>query len=456
MSKTSILIVDDEKNSRDGLARALQKSYDVVIAENGQKALDVLATRPVDIMLSDVRMPGMDGLTLLQRALARTPQPLCIMLTAYGTIELAVEAMKRGAYDFLTKPINLDRLDILLQRAVHSRKVEIENKQLREQLDSKYNLTSIVGQSQAMEEVFDTVRQVAPSRATVLIQGESGTGKELVAHAIHQLSPRNHGPYVAVHCAALSSNLLESELFGHEKGAFTGANERRRGRFEMADGGTLFLDEVGEIDPSIQVKILRVLEERNFERVGGHENIEVDVRLVAATNRDLKKMVEEGKFREDLFYRLYVVVLTLPPLRDRQGDIPILVQHFLQSMAKENGKVIEGVTPEVMDIMQAYTWPGNVRELRNIVERMVVLSRNPKIGVRDLPASLRDLGRSAGQPGFSSPNGLNIENAERQLVVRALKTHNNNRTKAAKELGISRRTLHRKLHEYGLLETFPS
>lgn len=453
MSKTSILIVDDEKNSRDGLARALQRSYEVVVAENGQKALDVLATRPVDIMLSDVRMPGMDGLTLLQRALARTPQPLCIMLTAYGTIELAVEAMKRGAYDFLTKPINLDRLDILLQRAVHSRKVEIENKQLREQLDSKYNLTSIVGQSQAMEEVFDTVRQVAPSRATVLIQGESGTGKELVAHAIHQLSPRNHGPYVAVHCAALSSNLLESELFGHEKGAFTGANERRRGRFEMADGGTLFLDEVGEIDPSIQVKILRVLEERNFERVGGHENIEVDVRLVAATNRDLKKMVEEGKFREDLFYRLYVVVLTLPPLRERQGDIPILVQHFLQSMAKDNGKVIEGVTPEVMDILQSYTWPGNVRELRNIVERMVVLSRSPKIGVRDLPASLRDLGRGAGQPGFSSPSGLNIENAERQLVVRALKTHNNNRTKAAKELGISRRTLHRKLNEYGLHET---
>jgi DNA-binding NtrC family response regulator len=449
MKKPSILIVDDEKNSREGLARALQRHYDVHLADSGARALEQLAAQPVDVLLSDVRMPGMDGLTLLQRAMARSPQPVCIMLTAYGNVETAVEAMKRGAYDFLTKPINLDRLDLVLRRALHSRHIEAENRQLHEQLDSKYGMTNIVGQSTAMQEMFDTIRQVAPSRATVLIQGESGTGKELVAHAIHHLSPRAQGPYVAVHCAALSHNLLESELFGHEKGAFTGASERRRGRFEMADGGTLFLDEIGEIDPSIQVKILRVLEERRFERVGGSESLDVDVRLVAATNRNLRKLVDEGRFREDLFFRLNVVVIDLPPLRERTSDIPLLIHHFTRQFAKENDRRIEGLTPDALDVLTAYGWPGNVRELRNVIERMVVLSRGDKLTVRDLPAAIRDASRPAGAAGSRSGD-LSLEEAEKNLISRALRTHDGNRTLAARELGISRRTLHRKLNEYGL------
>jgi DNA-binding NtrC family response regulator len=449
MNKPTILIADDEKNTREGLARALQRQYDVLLAEDGRRALELLEQRPVDVILSDVRMPGMDGLTLLSRALARQPQPLVILLTAYGTVETAVEAMKRGAYDFLTKPVNLDQLDLKLKQALRSREVEVENRVLREQLDEKFGLEKILGTSAPMQEVFDTLRQVAPTRATVLVEGESGTGKELVARAIHQLSPRVQGPFVPVHCAALSKTLLESELFGHEKGAYTGATERRQGRFEMADGGTLFLDEIGEIDPAVQVKILRVLEEHKFERVGGSEMIEVDVRLLAATNRDLKKMVAEGAFREDLFYRLYVVNVHLPPLRERGSDIPMLAQHFLQEFAAENKKAVTGLTPDALDLLAAYRWPGNVRELRNVMERMVVLARSEKLTVRDLPANIREL--SGGKPlGGALAGHLTIEAAEKQLIVQALKQHAGNRTLAAQQLGLSRRTLHRKLNEYGL------
>jgi two-component system, NtrC family, response regulator AtoC len=443
-----ILVVDDEKNTREGLARALRRTYDVVLAEEGSRALELLAENSVDVMLSDVRMPGMDGLTLMQRALARTPPPVCILLTAYGNVEMAVEAMKRGAYDFLTKPVHLDRLDLLVQRALRDREMESENRNLREQLDSKFGLERIIGQSPAMQEVFDTIRQVGPSRSTVLIQGESGTGKELVAHAIHRLSAQTNGPFVAVHCAALSQNLLESELFGHERGAFTGAVEKHRGRFELADGGTLFLDEVSEIDPSIQVKILRVLEERGFERVGGQETLDVDVRLVAATNRDLKKMVDEGKFREDLFYRLYVVVVHLPPVRERAGDIPLLVQHFLKEVARENEKPVAAITPEAMDLLSSYAWPGNVREIRNVVERMVVLARGDKLTVRDIPAAIKEAAHHHALP--ASVADLSLQEAEKQMIIGALKAHSGNRTQAATQLGISRRTLHRKLNEYGL------
>jgi DNA-binding NtrC family response regulator len=302
-----------------------------------------------------------------------------------------------------------------------------------------------------MQEVFDTVKQVAPARATVLIEGESGTGKELVAHALHQLSPRRHGPFVAVHCAALARDLLESELFGHEKGSFTGAAERRAGRFEMADGGTLFLDEIGEIDPSVQVKILRVLEERRFERVGGQEAVDVDVRLVTATNRDLKKMVEEGSFREDLYYRLKVVVVSLPPLRDRPGDVALLVGHFLDHFNTENAKTIRGLTPDALEALTAYPWPGNVRELRNVVEQMVVLARGDRLTLRNVPAEVRE--GAEPRPSARPASDLSLEDAERQLIVRALKAHGGNRTRAAEQLGISRRTLHRKLNAYGLRES---
>lgn len=445
--KPIILVVDDEKNSRDGLARALRRDYKVFSAESGAEALDVLSEESVDVMLSDLRMPVMDGMTLMQRALAMTPGLICILLTAYGNVETAVEAMRHGAADFLTKPVNLQELELVLERVLRSRRAEDENRQLKEQLSSKFGMENIIGNSPEMQEVFDTVRQVASSRATVLVQGESGTGKELVAKAIHQLSSRQHGAFVPVHCAALSSTLLESELFGHEKGAFTGAAERRKGRFEMADGGTLFLDEIGEIDSSVQVKILRALEERKFERVGGQETVEVDTRLVAATNRDLKQMVADGDFREDLYYRLYVVAITLPPLRTRAGDIPLLLKHFLDEFNRENGREIEGFSPDALDALKRYEWPGNVRELRNVVEQVVVLSRGQKIGVRDLPAHVR--GGESGNGGVVLSGGGTLEEMEKVAIQQALKACEGNRTRAAEQLGISRRTLHRKISEYG-------
>ena len=447
-SKPVVLVVDDEKNTREGLARALRRSYDVLVAESGSAALSLLSEKPVDVMLSDLRMPGMDGMTLMQRALANSPQLICILLTAYGNIETAVEAMRHGATDFLTKPVNLEQLEMVLQRVLRSRSAETENRQLHEQLDSKFGMENIIGSSPEMQQIFDTVRQVAASRATVLIQGESGTGKELIAKAIHRLSPRKNGAFVPVHCAALSSTLLESELFGHEKGAFTGAAERRKGRFELADGGSLFLDEIGEVDASVQVKILRALEERRFERVGGQESIDVDTRLIAATNRDLKKMVAEGKFREDLYYRLYVVVIHLPALRERKSDIPLLLKNFLDVFNWENKRSIEGFSPDAIDLLTAYPWPGNVRELRNVVEQMVVLSRSQRIGVRDLPAHIRE----AGAPGGSIPAGGSLGDMEKQAILQALKEADGNRTRAAEKLGISRRTLHRKIAEYGFTE----
>jgi DNA-binding NtrC family response regulator len=365
-------------------------------------------------------------------------------MTAYGGIEEAVEAMKRGAYDFVTKPVNIDRLELLIKRALHGSEIERENVRLREQIDKRYGLDNFVGDSPAMAHVLDTIKQVAPSRATVLISGESGTGKELVAHAIHRLSPRHSGPFVAVHCAALSPQLLESELFGHEKGAFTGAGERRIGRFEQASGGTLFLDEIGEIDAATQVKILRVLGERVFERVGGNKPLAADVRLLAATNRDLAKMVAEGKFREDLFFRLNVVQLHLPPLRDRREDIPLLAVHFLREAAKENDKPFREMTSDAMKCLANYDWPGNVRELRAAVEHGVVMAGGQKITLRDLPAGIRQTAEAAPR----GPLPLNLGETELSLIRRALGECRGNRTLAAEKLGISRRTLHRKLREH--------
>lgn len=452
-----ILVVDDEKNTRDGLRRALGGEYNIRLAENADSALRELADGKVDIMLSDVRMPGMDGLTLLRRARAQYPDLISILLTAYGNIETAVEAMKQGAYDFLTKPINLDHLDLLVRRALRSREVESENMRLQRQLDKRYGMENIIGNSVAMEEVFDIIRQAAPTQASVLILGPSGTGKELVAHALHRLSSRSRGPFVAVHCAALSTSLLESELFGHEKGAFTGATARRKGRFEAADGGTLFLDEVSEIEPSIQVKLLRVLEERCFERVGGDETVEVDIRLIAASNRDLRAMVAAGEFREDLFFRLDVVSINLPPLSRREADIPLLCNHFLNEYRQKNGKNIKGLSPEAMDLLCAYDWPGNVRELRNTIEKMVVLARGERLTPRDVPAAIQESIRGGAPESRLSataalPSG-SLAEVERAKVLAALRKHNGNRTRAATELGISRRTLHRKIREYK--ERFP-
>ena len=459
MSRRTVMIVDDDKNTREGLKRALQSAYEVILVESAERALSMLNERNVDVVLSDIRMSGMDGLTLLQRITARSHPPIVIMLTAYGSVETAVDAMKRGAYDFLMKPVNLDHLDMLLKRAVRATEIEGENLRLREQLDNRFGLEAIIGNSAPMKEVFEIIKQAAPTQATVLLQGESGTGKELVAHAIHQLSPRSKGPFVAVHSAALSPTLLESELFGHEKGAFTGAAERRRGRFELADGGTFFLDEISEIPPAVQVKLLRVLEERNFERVGGHETLNVDIRLVAATNMDLKKLVGEGKFRNDLFFRLDVVSVTLPPLRDRPEDIPLLSSHFLKEFSARNNKPVDELSSDAMAAFCAYAWPGNVRELRNVIERMVVLTHGTRLTVCDLPAHLRTAGipqdsKSAWrlEPGKAGIPG-SIPAAERAMIYSSLKRNGGNRTRAAEELGISRRTMQRKLKEYRLDES---
>ncbi len=449
MSRQSvILIVDDEKNTRDGLSRALRRDYDVITAEDGATAVDILRERTVDVVISDVRMPGMNGLDLVERVLTAPHAPVCILITAYGNVETAVEAMKRGAYEILTKPLNLEHLELTVRRALHARSVEDENRQLRARLTDKFGLENIVGQSPRMQAVFDTIRQVAPTQATVLIQGDSGTGKEMIAQALHHLSSRARGPFIAVHCAALSENLLESELFGHEKGAFTGASDRRRGRFEMADGGTLFLDEISEISPAVQVKLLRVLEERCFERVGGQSTVKVDIRLLAATNRNLKEEVAAGRFREDLFFRLDVVTIEIPPLRERPSDITLLCRHFIQEFNERNKKQITAIDPAALEILEAYSWPGNVRELRNVVEKMVVLSHGSQLSVGDIPASVRNaaLGKSDMPATLEQPITLN--EAEKMLILQALKTWNGNRSQAARQLGISRRTLQRKLHEY--------
>src|SRR6202166_487391 len=341
----TILIVDDEKHTRDGLRRLLEDKYDVYIAADVGGAIDVLEREPIDLLLTDLRIGAEDGMALIDRALKMPHPPICIMMTAYGSVDTAVEAMKRGAYDFVTKPLNLDKVEMLIARALGARKLEQENRTLRQQVDERYGLENIIGESAALHEVLDTIRQVAPSSANVLIEGESGTGKELAALAMHNLSRRNKAKFVTVHCAALSPQLLESELFGHEKGAFTGAHERRIGRFEQANGGTIFLDEVAEIDSSTQVKLLRVMsEERAFERVGGNQTLRADVRIIAATNKNLEALVREGKFRDDLFFRLNVVRLTMPPLRERKEDIPLLIRVFLGHFCKANEKPLIDLT----------------------------------------------------------------------------------------------------------------
>ena len=449
----TLLIVDDEKHTREGLRASLEESFEVYIASDIGGALGVLEREEVDLMLTDLRLGGEDGMQLVEKALARPQPPVVIMMTAYGSVDAAVEAMKRGAYDFVTKPLNIDRLEMLIARALRSRKVEKEVVELKQQVERRYGLERLIGESQPMHEVFETIKQVAPTRATVLIQGESGTGKELAAQAIHALSGRPKQKFVAVHCAALSPQLLESELFGHERGAFTGAVERRVGRFEQANGGTIFLDEIGEIDAATQVKLLRVLgEDRSFERVGGNAPIKVDVRLVAATNKDLGKLVAEGKFRDDLYFRLSVVQVTMPPLRQRKEDIPLLVRAFLKSFAEENGKPAPEISPEAMEALLRYDWPGNVRKLRNVIENVVVMTAGPRVGLRNIPTEVREAATGGGTLSSARyipvrGSRFNLHETEHRLILQALEDTGGNVTQAAKKLGISRRTLHRKINE---------
>ena len=451
----TILIVDDEKHTRDGLRRLLEDDYDVYVAADIAGAMDVLEREQIDLLLTDLRIGSEDGMTLIERALKMPHPPICIMMTAYGSVDTAVEAMKRGAYDFVTKPLNLDKVEMLIARALQNRKLEQENRSLLQQIDERFGLENLWGESAALREVLDTIKQVAPSSANVLIEGESGTGKELAAHAIHNLSRRNKAKFVVVHCAALSPQLLESELFGHEKGAFTGASDRRIGRFEQANGGTLFLDEVGEIDASTQVKLLRVMsEERAFERVGGNQTLRADVRIIAATNKNLEKLVQEGKFRDDLFFRLNVVRITMPPLLDRKEDIPLLVRGFLRHFCKVNDKPLLDLTADAMNALLSYDWPGNVRELRTTIEHGVVMATGPKITVRDLPGAVRQAASASLPRGISATRAfgeksspLDLHETERKLILQALAATNGNITAAAKKLGISRRTLHRKINE---------
>ena len=451
----NLLIVDDEKPTRDGLRSALEDRYEVYVAEDAASALGLLESETFDVLLTDFRLPNnADGMKLISRAKSLPKQPICILMTAYGSEELAVEALKQGADDYLAKGrMQIDELEARIARALKFRSLESENQTLKQQLDKKFGLENIIGESEPMQRVMDIVRQVAPARATVLIHGESGTGKELLAKAIHQLSPRSVKPMVTVHCAALSPTLLESELFGHEKGAFTGAHERRIGRFEQAEGGTLFLDEIGEVDETTQVKLLRFLGERSFERVGGNKTLSADVRIVVATNKNLKELVEKGEFREDLYFRLNVVELWAPPLRERLDDVPILALYFLREFAIENAKSISDFTADALEAMIRYDWPGNVRELRTAIEHAVVLSKNEMIQLTDLPHSVQSRGIIQNEVQMNQPiiaKGVTLEEAEKQLIIRTIKECSGNRTAAAKKIGISRRTLHRKLHRYGL------
>ena len=441
-----ILIVDDDRSNLESLDRVFRREkLDVHTAVDGKAALDIVRKNRINVVLTDLMMPGMSGVDLLKSVKAISPESEVILMTAYGTVETAVEAMKEGAYDFVTKPFK--RIEIVkgVRRALEKQTLVIENRALREELGRVRKERRIIGNSVAIRQVLEMVQQVAPSSATVLLLGQSGTGKELFARAIHEGSPRRDQAFVAVNCAALPESILESELFGYEEGAFTGARRRKEGRFELAHGGTLFLDEIAEMSPTTQVKILRVLQEGEFERLGGTRTLRVDVRVITATNKDLKAEVRAGRFREDLFYRLDVISIQLPLLRDRQSDVPLLAHHFLQRYAEKNGKVIRGIAREAMDVLQDYRWPGNVRELENTIERAVVLAKGDVVTVDELPESL--CGEARQRKTVTIRLGTPLEEIERQLIHETLKLTRGNKKLAAQLLGTSTRTIYRKLEQ---------
>jgi two-component system NtrC family response regulator len=451
--KGSVVVIDDEVNAAAALETLLQEDgYEVSAAHDARAGLLLLERQDPDVVLTDLRMPGMDGLELLAKVKQVRPETMVVLMTAYGTVKTAVQAMKLGAEDYLSKPIDVDELEVVLHKTVEKKRLLEEARALRERLDHKYRLENLVGESPQMLTVFKTVRQVAPSRASVLLLGESGTGKELFAQALHQNSPRRHKPFVKVACAALPETLLESELFGHEKGSFTGAIYARSGRFEAADGGTLFLDEVGDISPTVQVKLLRFLEEREFERVGGNRTYRVDVRIVAATHRDLLKKIEDGSFREDLYYRLNVIEIHIPPLRERAGDIAILAHHFLSKFAEINARTFKGISDEALTLLLRHAWPGNVRELENAMERAVVLSTDPMLDSINFPTLQQGRGETA--PSLESSGsmvsipGSTLADIEREAILRSLEAVGGSTSRAAALLKISPRKIQYKLKEY--------
>jgi len=445
--KARILVVDDEEIVRDSLSGWLMEDgYSVETAPDGGVAVERIRAEPWAVLLVDLKMPGIDGLQVLEEARKIQPETPLIIMTAYATVDTAVQAMKMGAYDYLVKPFEPEELSLMMKKLIAQQDLMRENILLKKALKQQYRFRDLLSKSHKMQALFELARAAAQSASTILVLGESGTGKELLARAIHAESPRSTGSFVAVSCAALTETLLESELFGHEKGAFTGATFRKKGKFELAHGGTLFLDEIGDISPKLQLDLLRALEERRFYRVGGTEPIHVDVRIIAATNRDLHKAVQEGKFREDLYYRLNVIAVTLPPLRERKEDIPLLVEHLLDQLSVETGKRLEGVAAEAMDLLMAYHWPGNVRELKNVLERGAVVAKGPIIGAEDL-----GLPPSEGE-GPNGGSAASLKEMERRHILKVLKEHNWHMTRSAQALGIDRVTLYHKIKKYGLGE----
>ncbi len=440
-------MVDDEVNARTALGELLRdEGFEVETAADAFKALGKLEVFAPHVVLTDLKMPGMDGIELVKKIHAMDDAPAVVVMTAFGAVASAVEAMRAGAAEYLTKPLNFDELLVVVDRVLEHQALRAETRQLRQRVRDKLAPRNIVGSSPAMNRIFEIVDQVAPSKATVLITGESGTGKELIASAIHQRSPRASGPFIKLHCAALAESLLESELFGHERGAFTGAVARRDGRFQMADGGTLFLDEIGEISPSIQVKLLRFLQEHEFERVGSGQTTRVDVRVLAATNKDLKAEVAAGRFREDLYYRLNVVSLEMPSLRERRSDIPALAKFFLDRYARENGKALDTIAPDAIEAMMAYDWPGNVRELENAMERAVVMAPGTAVEAKHLPASVRP--SKASEAGLPPIPGTTLADLEKYAILETMRATGGSTSRAAEILGISVRTIQYRLHEY--------
>ena len=447
--KHRILIVDDEKNTREGLQWGLEaKDREVLAVANGAQGLDVVRSKDVHLLITDLKMPEMDGMALLDAVRRESPATEVVILTGHGTVEGAVDAMKKGAFDYILKPVNLEELGLLVGRVLKQRDLRDEVEALHEELEERHGFEQIIGRSAPMEEVFQRVRQVAPTRATVLLTGESGTGKEMIASALHYNSPRKHNRFVRLNCGALTTTLLESELFGHEAGAFTDARKQKIGRFELADGGTIFLDEITETAPEFQVKLLRVLQEQEFERVGGTETVRVDVRVVTATNKDIEAQVREGRFREDLYYRLNVVKIEVPPLRERGDDVVLLTHAFLKEFCKQNGKGLLRITPKALEALRHFSWPGNVRQLRNVIEGMVVLATGSEVGVRDLPEEIR--ATTARYRPLHLRLGASIAEMEREMIRATLEHTDGNRAATARVLGLGRKTLYRKIEEYGL------
>ncbi len=447
--KFTILIIDDEKNIREGLAADFEMDgYNVKIAVNGKEGLDLIANGDIDLVITDLRMPGsISGEEVLRQVTTKMPGIPVIVLTGHGSIDAAVKAMQDGAYDFLTKPLNLAQLEVIVKRALEGRELKIKHTELLKQVSTQKKTDMVIGKSAAMQKVMTLVKKVADARISVLITGETGVGKEVVANAIHNLSSRSDKAFIPVVCSSLSETLLESELFGHEKGAFTNADSMHKGKFELAHGGTIFLDEIGEINQSVQVKLLRVLQERKFERVGGEEPIEVDVRVLAATNKNLEEEVKAGRFREDLYFRLNGIHIEVPPLRERKDDIPLLLNSFLERYNSENSKNITGFDSHARSALYKYDWPGNIRELQHCVESSVVMASGSEITLEDLPPSVS---KASGIETISVPVGITLDEAEKIIIQENLAANKGNKSKTAETLGIGRKTLHRKLAEYGM------